>query len=144
MPRQPPAGFEWMEKYLKAQDTKHHAVLQTQVWAESPVIGYFLRKAFCVRDCRDCSHSHTITGLSLSPSSPVRLSSIWGWGFTAADPAKCVQAQRCLTGLETTREERVSLDSRYHSAATSTDMSVVYGSHTIWRIALKESLPTES
>lgn len=88
--------------------------------------------------------THTQLQVSLSPSSPIRLSSIRGWGFTAADPAKCVQAQRCLAGLDTTREERVSLDSRYRSAATSTDISVVYGSHTIWRTALKESLPTES
>ena len=76
--------------------------------------------------------------------SPVRLSSTRGWGFTAVDLARCEQAQRCLAGLDTAREERVSLDYRYSSAATSTDISVVYGSHTIWKIALKESLPTES
>ena len=35
LPRQPPAGFEWMERYLKPQDTKPHTVLQTQVQAES-------------------------------------------------------------------------------------------------------------
>ena len=83
-------------------------------------------------------------GVSLSLPSPVRLSSMPGRGFAAADPARCVQAQRCLAGLATAREERVSLDYRYRSAATSTDISVVCGSHTVWKIALKESLPTES
>lgn len=37
LPRQPPAGLEWMERYLqvpKPQGLKHHTVLQTQVGAE--------------------------------------------------------------------------------------------------------------
>lgn len=41
-------------------------------------------------------------------------------------------------------KRRVSLDYQHCSAATSTDTAAVYGSHTIWEITLKESLPTES
>lgn len=81
---------------------------------------------------------------SLTAFSPAGLSLMRGCGFTAAELARCVPARRRLAGRDTGREERVSLDYRYCSAATSTDISVVYGSHTIWKTALKESLPTES
>lgn len=90
------------------------------------------------------THAQLQVCLSVSLFSPVSLRSMQGWGFTAADLARCVQALRCLAGLDAAQEERVSLDYRYHSAATSTDISAVYGSHAIWKIALKESLPTES
>lgn len=41
-------------------------------------------------------------------------------------------------------KRRVSLDYHHCSAATGADTAVVYGSHTIWKITLRESLPTES
>lgn len=60
---------------------------------------------------------------SLALFVPIQLSSMW---FHSSYPASIN-----LAGLDTARGERVSLDYCYSSAASSTDISAVYGSHTI-------------